>query len=210
MLLAYTASLNESILSAIQGSCTAESEIVAFERCLEFTKYRLQQHTSARVEPEPGYAELVRDSRHSEYDRYTPDWPDRGQIVFQNVLVRYREQLPPALLGLSLTVPAKCKVGVVGRTGAGKSTITLALLRVLEARMGCILVDGVDIAKVSLQQLRESITLVMQDAPLFEGTLRENVDPTHRHSDEECLSALAKCRLREYHLNQPIKADAIS
>lgn len=80
--------------------------------------------------------------------------------------------------------------------GAGKSTITLSLLRILEAMSGCILIDGVDISTVSLQQLRESITMIMQDPTLFDGTLRQNVDPLGQHSDTAIMHAVQRCSLR--------------
>lgn len=93
--------------------------------------------------------------KYSEKDKFITNWPTEGKIQFQNYSVQYRENLPPALSDLTFTINPKEKVGVVGRTGAGKSTITLTLLRILEAMSGQIIIDGIDISTLSLQQLRQ-------------------------------------------------------
>lgn len=104
--------------------------------------------------------------------RFTNLWPERGDINFLSFWVKYRPNLDPVLRGLSVNFAAGEKIGVVGRTGSGKSTIMMALLRILESFKGEILVDGKDIAKLSLDDLRSSITIILQDPCLFTGTLR--------------------------------------
>lgn len=111
--------------------------------------------------------------------------------------MRYRDGLPPALKNVNLEISPREKVGVVGRTGAGKSTVTLTILRILEAFEGRILIDGVDIASLPLKQLRESITMILQDATLFDGTIRENIDPLNCRTDQEIEEAIEKCCLKE-------------
>lgn len=100
-------------------------------------------------------------------------WPERGEIKFIDYWVKYRPNLDPVLRGLTVTFTAGEKIGVVGRTGSGKSTTTLGLLRILEAFKGQILIDGKDISKMSLDDLRTAITIILQDPCLFAGTLRE-------------------------------------
>lgn len=100
-------------------------------------------------------------------------WPERGEIKFIDFFVKYRPNLDPVLRGLSVTFAAGEKIGIVGRTGSGKSTIMMSLLRILESFKGQILIDGKDIAKMSLDDLRSAITIILQDPCLFAGNLRE-------------------------------------
>ncbi len=99
-------------------------------------------------------------------------WPNKGRIEFVNLYLKYRQNLPCVLNGINAIINPGEKIGIVGRTGAGKSTITLALLRILEAFEGKILVDGIDIAKIRLDELRSKITIIMQDSSLFDGSIR--------------------------------------
>lgn len=112
--------------------------------------------------------------------------------------MRYRPELPPALKGVSFIVDGGTKVGVVGRTGSGKSSLMMLLMRLYEIEKGIISVDGVDISQLSLHALRSKIGIVPQDPVLFSGTLRANLDPFNQYSDDEILSALDAVSLRHY------------
>lgn len=125
------------------------------------------------------------------------DWPSRGEIVFDNVDVRYRENLPLALSNVSLRVEAHQKVAIIGRTGSGKSTIGAALFRVVKTCRGCIMVDDMDISRLLLHDVRSRLSIIPQDPVLFKGTLRFNVDPTNAYHDDEIWSALSKIYLRD-------------
>ncbi|EPY85139.1 multidrug resistance-associated protein 6 [Camelus ferus] len=125
-----------------------------------------------------------------------PPWPCGGQIEFRNFGLRYRPELPLAVQGVSFKIHAGEKVGIVGRTGAGKSSLARGLLRLLEAAEGGIWIDGVPIAQVGLHTLRSRITVIPQDPVLFPGSLRTNLDMLHEHTDEAIWAALGTVQLR--------------
>lgn len=124
-------------------------------------------------------------------------WPERGEIEFQKVSLKYRPNTETVLNNLSFKVQAGEKIGVVGRTGAGKSTITMALTRIveLEKGKGRILIDDQDISEINLDVLRGAMTMIPQDPTLFTGTLRHNVDPFEENSDEEIIDLFKKAGL---------------
>ncbi|XP_015377814.1 PREDICTED: canalicular multispecific organic anion transporter 2-like, partial [Diuraphis noxia] len=126
------------------------------------------------------------------------EWPTSGKVQFKNLKVRYREGLDLALKGLDILVEGGQKVGIVGRTGAGKSSLTLSLFRIVEAAEGSILVDGVDISNIGLHTLRSRLTIIPQDPVLFSGTLRMNLDPTNSNTDEQLWNALELAHLKTH------------
>ncbi|KAL4758031.1 putative ABC bile acid transporter [Aspergillus foveolatus] len=131
---------------------------------------------------------------------YTPpaSWPTKGRIEVEDLEVSYAPDLPPVLNGVSFVVENNQRVGVVGRTGAGKSSLTLALFRFLEARRGRIVVDGLDIGHVKLSELRSRLAIIPQDPVLFSGTIRSNLDPFGEHSDLELFNALERVHLLRF------------
>jgi ATP-binding cassette subfamily C (CFTR/MRP) protein 1 len=122
-------------------------------------------------------------------------WPPSGRITFDNVQMRYRAELPLVLQGLSMHVEGGERIGIVGRTGAGKSSIMSALFRLTELSGGQISIDDIDIATVGLHDLRSRLAIIPQDPTLFKGTIRSNLDPFHQHTDLELWSALRKANL---------------
>ncbi|KAJ6520112.1 P-loop containing nucleoside triphosphate hydrolase protein [Mycena sanguinolenta] len=123
-------------------------------------------------------------------------WPSSsGELVVEDLVVKYAPDLPPVLRNLSFTIKPSEKVGVVGRTGSGKSTLALSLLRMVEPVGGRIVVDGVDISNIGLEDLRTRITIISQDVSLFSGTIRSNLDPLGVNTDQECLDVLERCHL---------------
>jgi len=131
------------------------------------------------------------------WEGHAPDasWPARGVMEFDAAELRYGNDLPPVLQGFSLRIDAGETVGVVGRTGAGKSTLFSALFRFTELSAGRIVIDGVDIATVPLTTLRQRMAIIPQDPVLFAGTLRRNLDPFGEHGDEELETCLRKAHL---------------
>ncbi|KAL8648048.1 MAG: hypothetical protein Q9210_005213 [Variospora velana] len=122
-------------------------------------------------------------------------WPTEGRLQVEGLVAGYAPDLPPVLKGLSFDVARNQRVGVVGRTGAGKSSLTLALFRFLEAREGSIVIDGIDISKINLQQLRSRLAIIPQDPVLFSGTVRSNLDAFDEHGDAELYDALERVHL---------------
>ncbi|KAK5109732.1 hypothetical protein LTR62_006572 [Meristemomyces frigidus] len=122
-------------------------------------------------------------------------WPEKGEITFDNVEMRYRAGLPLVLKGLTMKVKGGERIGVVGRTGAGKSSIMSAVFRLVELSGGSISIDGVNIAKVGLHDLRSRLAIIPQDPTLFRGTIRSNLDPFHEHGDLELWNALRQADL---------------
>jgi ABC-type multidrug transport system fused ATPase/permease subunit len=131
----------------------------------------------------------------SEDKRCPPSWPSKGEVRFQDYSTRYRDDLDFVLSDLNLTFCGGEKIGIVGRTGAGKSSIALAIIRGLEADRGKILFDDVDISSVGIRDLRESVTIVPQDPTVFAGTLRSNLDPFELYTDKELLTVLDRVQL---------------
>ncbi|XP_078230310.1 ATP-binding cassette sub-family C member 3 isoform X3 [Callithrix jacchus] len=166
-----------------------ESNIVAVERVKEYCK----------TETEAPW--VVEGSRPPK------GWPRRGEVEFRNYSVRYRPGLDLVLRDLSLHVHAGEKVGIVGRTGAGKSSMTLCLFRILEAAKGKILIDGLNVADIGLHDLRSQLTIIPQDPILFSGTLRMNLDPFGSYSEEDIWRALELSHLHEFVSSQPAGLD---
>jgi len=125
-------------------------------------------------------------------------WPQKGELVFQNVCMRYRKELPLALDGLSFRVQPGQRCGVVGRTGAGKSSLTSALFRIVEIESGNIFLDSVDLASLGLSDVRgrsKGLAIIPQDPVLYPGTLRDSLDPFQMCDDEDILEALRAVRM---------------
>lgn len=132
---------------------------------------------------------------HSEIEN-RPDWPEQGQIEFRDLVIRYAPHWPQVLKGLSFEIQAGTKVGIIGRTGSGKSTVFQALCRFIEAESGGIFIDGVDIKNVEMDRLRKAIAIIPQDPHLFLGTLRSNLDRFGKNTEAEVWNVLEQVRLK--------------
>ncbi|MBC7428583.1 MAG: ABC transporter ATP-binding protein/permease [Bacteriovorax sp.] len=131
-------------------------------------------------------------------------WPAYGKIVFKNVHARYDESLPEVVKGLSVEIPSKAQVGIVGRTGAGKTTLFQMIYRFINLHQGTIEIDGVNIASVELDTLRSRLAIIPQDPTLFMGTLRSNLDPYSRKTDHEVWKVLNETGLEDLVKNYPL------
>eukprot|EP00246_Nothoceros_aenigmaticus_P008219 TRINITY_DN22766_c0_g1_i1.p1 TRINITY_DN22766_c0_g1~~TRINITY_DN22766_c0_g1_i1.p1 ORF type:complete len:453 (-),score=83.72 TRINITY_DN22766_c0_g1_i1:323-1561(-) len=132
-----------------------------------------------------------------EDERPPPGWPDAGAIGFKEAVMRYRPELPAVLNGLTFTVRPHEKVGIVGRTGAGKSSMMNALFRIVEIESGQILIDDLDIPKIGLADLRKHLGIIPQAPVLFSGTIRFNLDPFSEHNDADLWEALERAHLKD-------------
>uniref|UniRef100_A0A3B5LY31 ATP-binding cassette sub-family C member 5 n=1 Tax=Xiphophorus couchianus TaxID=32473 RepID=A0A3B5LY31_9TELE len=126
-----------------------------------------------------------------------PDWPQQGELVFRDVEMRYQENLPLVLNKISCSIRPKEKVGIVGRTGSGKSSLGVALFRLVERSGGSILIDGIDISDIGLADLRSKLSIIPQDPVLFSGTVRSNLDPFNQYSEEKIWDALERSHMKE-------------
>eukprot|EP00124_Ichthyophonus_hoferi_P005008 Ihof_evm1s639 gene=Ihof_evmTU1s639 len=173
----YALAITQDFNWVVRMTSDLETNIVAVERVEEYTN--VEQEAPAIVQT------------------YRPptDWPTHGHVEFKDYGLRYRPGLDLVLKKISFDIKPMEKVGIVGRTGAGKSSLTLALFRLVEAAMGSILIDGVDISKLGLDDLRPHLTIIPQDPLLFSGTLRSNLDPFNEYDDMALWNVLRHCHL---------------
>ncbi|XP_040491207.1 multidrug resistance-associated protein 1 isoform X3 [Ursus maritimus] len=171
----------------VRMSSEMETNIVAVERLKEYSE--TEKEAPWRVE------EMTPPS----------DWPQVGRVEFRDYGLRYRENLDLVLKNINITIDGGEKVGIVGRTGAGKSSLTLGLFRINESAEGEIIVDNINIAKIGLHDLRFKITIIPQDPVLFSGSLRMNLDPFSRYSDEEVWTSLELAHLKDFVSGLPDK-----
>lgn len=181
--MSYALGITSKLSSLVQTFTETEREMVAVERVKQYLDDLPSEDLDQAVVASP----------------YS--WPSEGVVSFQDVNFRYRDHLPLALKNFTFETRAKEKVGIVGRTGAGKSSLFQALFRTVELQSpegGLIRVDGVDIKLLSLRELRKALTIIPQDPFLFRGTLRENLDPLREHEDIKLWDALKKCHLSDF------------
>ncbi|XP_002970616.2 ABC transporter C family member 8 [Selaginella moellendorffii] len=175
--LSYGALVNISLVVLTQWYCQLANTIVSVER--------IKQYMNVPVEAPP----II------ENNRPPPEWPSKGEIVLEKLQIRYRPNSPLVLRGISCTIQGGHKVGVVGRTGSGKTTLIGALFRLVEPVGGTILIDGIDICSIGLRDLRTKLGIIPQEPTLFRGTVRSNLDPLGSYSDQEIWETLDKCQM---------------
>ncbi|XP_077535964.1 ATP-binding cassette sub-family C member 2-like [Haemaphysalis longicornis] len=198
------------IMGCTTGALYFFQTFVSLERCLEYTRLPPEIDTCEAPGPtadeenkSPLPCELVLSC--TQLPNQT-SWPPEGKLEFDNYTASYKPGiLPDVLSNISFVANPREKVGVVGRTGAGKSSLVMAILRVLTASSGSIRIDDVDIKYVPLKTLRSVITVIPQDPCLVQGTIRDAVDPTRRHSDDEVWRVLNEAHLAEFVAQQSTK-----
>ncbi|KAL7939657.1 P-loop containing nucleoside triphosphate hydrolase protein [Trichoderma chlorosporum] len=172
--LAFAVDFAQNILMTLWCYTSLELDMNATERVVEYA--------DLKTEPLDG-------------EKASAAWPASGDIEVKDLEIGYAEDLPAVLKGVSFNIKNNERVGVIGRTGAGKSSLTLALFRFLEARAGTILIDGVDISKIDLHSLRSRLAIIPQDPVLFSGSVRSNLDPFNERTDEELRESLHRVHL---------------
>ncbi|PIA13267.1 P-loop containing nucleoside triphosphate hydrolase protein, partial [Coemansia reversa NRRL 1564] len=176
----YALKLSNSLNWAVRHSNNIENSMTSFERAIEYADLPSEAPS------------VIEDNRPKQA------WPAQGVIEFRNYAARYRDGLDLAIKDLSFHVLPRQKVGIVGRTGAGKSSLALSLFRIIEAASGQILLDGEDISKYGLLDVRSKLSIIPQDPTLFAGTVRENLDPFNSYSDQKIWRALEQAHLADY------------
>ncbi|KAK4053428.1 hypothetical protein OIV83_001593 [Microbotryomycetes sp. JL201] len=190
LMLSYALSTTQTLNWIVRSATEVETNIVSVERVQEY------------IDLKP---EAPLEKPDSEPD---DSWPQQGSIEFQDVSARYRENLDLVLKGVDFKIKGGEKVGVCGRTGAGKSSLTMVLYRVIEVESGKVVIDGVDVSQIGLHTLRSRMSIIPQDSQCFEGSLRDNLDPTGRSTDAQLWSALEQCRLKDHVESMDGKLDA--
>ncbi|OJA12951.1 hypothetical protein AZE42_07484 [Rhizopogon vesiculosus] len=191
LVLSYALNTTGSLNWFVRSASEVEQNVVSVERIVHYAK---------DLEPEAPY-EIPENKPPSE-------WPTAGEVEFREYSARYRPELDLVLKDISMTIKPKEKIGICGRTGAGKSSLLLALFRIIEPASGTIFIDKVDIGKLGLHDLRSAVSIVPQNPDLFEGTLRENIDPVGQHQDVDIWTALEHAHLKSYVESLPGGLDA--
>ncbi|CAH9134081.1 unnamed protein product [Cuscuta epithymum] len=186
----YGLNLNARLSRWILSFCKLENKIISLERIHQYCELLSE-------------APVVIDS-----SRPPLSWPEEGNIELFDLKVRYKENLPTVLHGISCRFPGGNKIGIVGRTGSGKSTLIQALFRLVEPAGGRITIDNIDISNIGLHDLRSRLSIIPQDPALFEGTIRGNLDPLEENTDEQIWQALDKSQLGEIIRQKEQKLDA--
>lgn len=193
LLIVWASNYTLTLAYMVETFSEAEAAITAIERVDAMSKI-------------PQEKPMKTDDEH----RVPESWPSKGALEFENVCLRYREGLPLALNNLSFCIPPGKSCGVVGRTGAGKSSLTVALFRLVEIESGKITLDGVDLSTLGLSDVRgraNGMTIIPQDPFLVGSTLRECLDPFGESNDDEILDALNAVRLGKNSDDVPTSLD---
>lgn len=172
--MSYALQITQSLNWIVRQTVEVETNIVSVERVLEYARLPSE---APEINPK---------------NRPPSSWPTRGAVHLKEYSTRYRAGLDLVLKDINLSIKPKEKIGVVGRTGAGKSSLTLALFRLIEPASGQIDIDDINTSAIGLMDLRRRLAIIPQDAALFEGTVRDNLDPGYVHDDTELWSVLGK------------------
>ncbi|KAI9003550.1 P-loop containing nucleoside triphosphate hydrolase protein [Gaertneriomyces semiglobifer] len=193
LMLTYSLNVTQSLNWMVRQCCEIETNIVAMERVKEYIELPQEAAYELPSETPP------------------PTWPSEGRVTFDHYSSRYRSGLELVLKDISFAVNRQEKIGIVGRTGAGKSSTTLALFRLIEAATGRITIDDIDISRLGLFDLRSRLTIIPQDAVLFSGTIRDNLDPFGVHDDVALWEALENASLKRHveTLNLKLSAEVL-
>ncbi|XP_055927292.1 multidrug resistance-associated protein 1-like isoform X1 [Argiope bruennichi] len=180
LMITYALSVTDALMWFVRTNSELENKIISIERLDEYCRLKSEA---------PWFLT---------HDNFYHNWPQRGNIDFYGYSTRYAEGLDLVLKDVNLHIESHEKVGIVGRTGAGKSSITMALFRIIEPVQGSIVIDNIDITTVGLHCLRSKLTIIPQDPVVFTGTLRMNVDPNNEYKDEDIWESLDKAHLKTF------------
>eukprot|EP01080_Neovahlkampfia_damariscottae_P009457 gene9457-1663_t len=178
----YAIQITQVLSTLVQKSVKLESELNSIERIVHYGKNLPIEKENIELHPK--------------------NWPNEGKIEFKNYCMKYREELSNVLHNIDIIIKPKEKIGIVGRTGSGKSSLMISLFRLFQNTTGSIYIDSIDISKIPLQLLRSSVAIIPQDPILFTGTIHSNLDPFGNFSESEIWDVLEKVFLKEFIENQ--------
>ncbi|KAI9225781.1 MAG: P-loop containing nucleoside triphosphate hydrolase protein [Piptocephalis tieghemiana] len=188
-IMTYALSFTDHMIWVVRMYGANEMNMNSVERLRELLEVEEEGTTSPTTStPSPSHA--------SAPQRVEPGWPSKGEVEVKDLVLKYSDDGPSVLKGLSFSVSPGERVGIVGRTGAGKSSLAIAFFRFVEAHSGTITIDGVDIGKLGLRDLRSRLTIIPQDPILFTGTIRSNLDPFDEHDNPAVLEAMRRAHLQ--------------
>ncbi|XP_073087926.1 multidrug resistance-associated protein 1-like isoform X2 [Manis javanica] len=177
--ISYALNITQSLNFWVRKGCEIQTNAVSIERVCE-------------------YENMHKEAPWIMTKRPPSQWPNKGIVEFINYQARYRDNLSLALQGITFQTHGEEKIGIVGRTGAGKSTLSNCLFRIVERSGGKIIIDGIDISTIGLHDLRGKLNIIPQDPVLFSGTLQMNLDPLDKYSDSELWEVLELCHLKAF------------
>jgi ATP-binding cassette subfamily C (CFTR/MRP) protein 4 len=189
LLLSYILQLTGSLQWTVRQSAEVENLMMSTERILEYCKLKREQQTDSTVIP-------------------GKDWPTKGKIVIQDMSLAYPNSPTCVLKNMTIEIPAGSKVGVVGRSGAGKSSVIQALFRLVEPNPRSIVIDGIATSDLALRDLRQPLSIIPQDPVCFKGTVRFNLDPFAKYTDDDIWNALDTVHLKQRIANTSLKLNS--
>ena len=186
LLLTYSLVLQQDMIEFLNSYSNFENTMTNMERCLSYKRI------------------ISENPQVLKCDRGLNNWPSKGEIIFDNLCAKYRNDTEIVLKNVTFSIKAGEHIGLVGRTGCGKSTLALCLFRLIEPVSGKIYIDDVDITSIGLKKLRENLTIITQESTILDGTLRYNFDPKGTHTDKEIYKVLKKIGFDEFVKKQPL------
>ena len=183
IMLDYSSDFSEELLEVFEQGTHVEKSLISLERCDAYTKIQSENYEDEKIE------------KNKIYSLEDKSWPNEGKVIYENYSMKYRPNCDLALKNINININSGEKIGIVGRTGSGKSSLTLSLFRIVEAFKGKITIDGKNIAEIPLKKLRRAISIVPQEPFLLEGTLKTNLDPLNLYNEQEINEVLDKVKL---------------
>ena len=185
IMLDYSSDFSEQLLEVFEQGTHVEKSLISLERCDTYSKIPSEKYEDEKL------------STKKIYSLSDKSWPVEGKVNYENYSMKYRPNCDLALKDVNIEINPGEKIGIVGRTGSGKSSLTLSLFRIVEAFSGKIIIDGENISEIPLKKLRRSVSIVPQEPFLLEGTLKTNLDPLNLYSEQEINEVLTNVKLYE-------------
>ncbi|KRX07925.1 P-loop containing nucleoside triphosphate hydrolase [Pseudocohnilembus persalinus] len=203
MILTFTLNIDMQIRWTFIALGWIQERFIFFERCFQYTKIKIENGYEKEFQDEEIHnIEQINKKKQQKKSEFIKkekieNWPSQGLIEFQNFSAGYSQDSQNVLKNLDLKILSGQKIGVVGRTGAGKSSLAISILRFLKKNSGTILIDGEDLNNIELKSIRQKINVILQEPCLFQGTIKENLDPLQQNTEEQIHKVIKQCRLEQ-------------